>query len=217
MEPRAAKDAKAKEISEWDAVVEQREDLRCAIRLIADVPTSYPICVAAGDEAPSLIGRSWYYTTPSGMTEIRHPNAYHWPKLYHHSTRRVTVGAEWLRKNADDILRPATTAPLRRSVLDGVGPQGEDDRIQPIQPRVIARSAEGLLLCDHRGARWWDDSTVVQVVVRDATTGCRHHITVPPRFCRPLRRGETWGERIHAALSWTFRLGPEEYHPEICA
>lgn len=41
-------------------------------------------------------GRSYYWTTPSGKTEVRHPSAYGWPTLYHASTRRVVVGADWI-------------------------------------------------------------------------------------------------------------------------
>ena len=55
-----------------------------------------PVEVVAGDAAPHLAGRSYYWTTPSGKTEVRHPNAYGWPTLYWPSTLRVVVGQEWL-------------------------------------------------------------------------------------------------------------------------
>jgi hypothetical protein len=45
---------------------------------------------------PKLVGSSYYWTTMSGKTIIRHPNAYHWPKLYHGSTRCIEVSREWL-------------------------------------------------------------------------------------------------------------------------
>lgn len=65
-------------------------------RLAGHAGSSYPIVVTPGDSAPTLCGRSYYWTTPSGKTEVRHPNAYGWPTLYHASTRRIEVGASWL-------------------------------------------------------------------------------------------------------------------------
>jgi hypothetical protein len=56
----------------------------------------WPINVRAGSIAPpQLAGEAGYYTTPGGKP-ITHPNAYHWPKLYHVSTREVEVGDWWL-------------------------------------------------------------------------------------------------------------------------
>ncbi len=52
--------------------------------------------IVPGNVAPHLAGRSYYWATPSGKTEVHHPMAYRWPAWYHASTRRVVVGAEWL-------------------------------------------------------------------------------------------------------------------------
>ena len=57
---------------------------------------SRPVEIVPGDFGPQLAGGSYYYTTISGRTIIRHPGAYRWPKTYHASTRRVLVGAGWL-------------------------------------------------------------------------------------------------------------------------
>ena len=46
----------------------------------------WPILVVPGKAAPHLCGRSYYWTTPSGLTEVRHPSAYKWPTLYHEGT-----------------------------------------------------------------------------------------------------------------------------------
>jgi hypothetical protein len=46
--------------------------------------------------APRTAGESYYWTTPSGKTIVRHPSAYRWPTWYHASTRRVQVGADWI-------------------------------------------------------------------------------------------------------------------------
>jgi hypothetical protein len=56
-----------------------------------------PVRFLFNDDPPQLFGESWYYTTPSGKTRIRHPNAYHWPKSYHSSTLEVVVGVYWFR------------------------------------------------------------------------------------------------------------------------
>lgn len=50
--------------------------------------------------APREVGRSYYWTTPSGKTIVHHPNAYRWPTWYHASTRRVIVGSDWIRPTA---------------------------------------------------------------------------------------------------------------------
>lgn len=65
-------------------------------RRAAGAHSNCRVVVVAGDCAPRLTGRSYYWTTLSGKTEIRHPSAYGWPKLYHNSTLAVEVGADWL-------------------------------------------------------------------------------------------------------------------------
>lgn len=60
---------------------------------------SYPIVIVDGFAAPRLRGRSYYWTTLSGKTEIAYPKAYGWPTLYHASERRIEVGAGWLIEN----------------------------------------------------------------------------------------------------------------------
>lgn len=67
------------------------------VRAAADLSgTPYPIVVVAGDSPPRLEGRSYYWTTPSGRTVVRHPNAYGYRTLYHPSTRRIVVGSDWV-------------------------------------------------------------------------------------------------------------------------
>lgn len=56
----------------------------------------HPIHLEDGFAPPRLEGRSYYWTTPSGLTEVRHPNAYKWPTWYRHSTLRIVVGIGWL-------------------------------------------------------------------------------------------------------------------------
>ena len=76
---------------------------RKAIRAACDLTgTPYPIMTVGGDQPPRLEGESYYWTTPSGKTRVRHPNAYGWPTTYHRSTRRITVGVDWIKKNLCD-------------------------------------------------------------------------------------------------------------------
>lgn len=66
------------------------------VRQLVGAPGSpYPIVFVDGSQAPRLVGRSYYWTTPSGRTEVRHPNAYGWPTLYHPSTLRIEVGRDY--------------------------------------------------------------------------------------------------------------------------
>lgn len=62
---------------------------------VAPSDTFPRIEIRDGAAAPRLIGRSYYWTTPSGRTAIQHPNAYGWPVRYHHSSRRIVVGRDW--------------------------------------------------------------------------------------------------------------------------
>lgn len=67
--------------------------------------TARPVAVVEGYVAPRLAGRSYYWTTLSGRTIVRHPNAYGWPTLYHASTRRVEVGADWIVAQRGELRR----------------------------------------------------------------------------------------------------------------
>lgn len=76
----------------------ERVAARCAAGLNRhDHP---PVVVRPGDAAPALSGERWYYQTRGG-TRINHPHAYSqvgWSSMvYRPSTRRVEVGADWLR------------------------------------------------------------------------------------------------------------------------
>lgn len=199
----------------YQTVVDSCESLRTALRAAAQSaspPARVLVVSGSKNPAPRLAGQQGYWTTPSGNTIVRYPNAYRWPKTYHCSTLRVEVHVDWIAAHMMDILRPARTVPCRPEIM---GPRGQDDRVSIRRPRLLARSAEGMLICDR--PRWWDARTVVQIVVTDPTTGYRHHIGVPPEFCRPLAGTEAWSDRIHAAIAWTFALPADEYRPELVA
>lgn len=68
-------------------------------RLYLRARNSMPVEKVKGSQPPKYVGRHHYWTTPSGKTEVRHPNAYGWPTLYHHSTLRIQVGRGWLARN----------------------------------------------------------------------------------------------------------------------
>lgn len=56
----------------------------------------YPIIAVDGFAPPKLKGSRYYFTTPSGKTIVKYPNAYGYRTLYHPSTLRVEVGKGWL-------------------------------------------------------------------------------------------------------------------------
>ena len=104
-----------------------------------------------------------------------------------------------------------------QSVLERLGPPGEDDRVNLNLRQTLIRAhvpGLGVILSDNRVR-----TELVQVVVRDPSTGFRHHISIPPRFGNP--RTKTYQRlgnaraRVHAALAWTFGMKPEEYAPAL--
>ena len=74
----------------------RRAILRSADQSQANIPIEIISGVAV---APRTVGQSWHYTTRTGIP-IAHPGAYAtvgWSSMvYHHSTRRVIVGEQWL-------------------------------------------------------------------------------------------------------------------------
>jgi hypothetical protein len=82
----------------------ERLAARCAAGL--DKHDHPPVVVRPGDAAPALTGERWYYETRGG-TRIDHPHAYSqvgWSSMvYRPSTRRVEVGADWLRARTHSV------------------------------------------------------------------------------------------------------------------
>jgi hypothetical protein len=104
-----------------------------------------------------------------------------------------------------------------RGILERIGPAGEDDRVNLNLRTARVRAyvpGFGLIMSDGLAR-----TRAVQVVVRDPSTGFRHHISVPPRFGNPRSRTfqklGTAGARVHAAVAWTFGMRPEEYDPAL--
>lgn len=91
-------------MNEWREMVEWNKDsrIRTHLRRLAGAANAgaRPVHVVPGDSPPTMRGRGYYYTTPSGKTIVRHPNAYGWPTRYWPSSRSIEVGVEWLEKNA---------------------------------------------------------------------------------------------------------------------
>jgi hypothetical protein len=113
-------------------------------------------------------------------------------------------------------LRHVRARRLQR-ILDRIGPPGWDDRLN-----LALHVARVRAHVPRVGAILSDDLArpqVVQVVVRDPSTGLRHHISVPPRFGDPQSKTfQKLGNsvaRIQAALAWTFDFKPEEYAPAL--
>ena len=74
-------------------------EVKRIVRKLANARNNLPVEIIDGRQAPKEIGESGYYTTPSGKTRITYPSAYKWPKVYHCSTIRVTVGRKWLQSH----------------------------------------------------------------------------------------------------------------------
>jgi len=58
------------------------------------------------DQAPTLDGGGYYFTTPSGLTRNDYPNAYNGPMPYHASTLTVDVGDKWLKRVEKHLMTP---------------------------------------------------------------------------------------------------------------
>ena len=89
--------------------------------MICSEGNSRPISLVDGNAPPRITGNSYYFTTPSGKTIVRHPSAYGWRTVYHHSTRRIEVGKNWNPKIPKGMeLRTKSGAHLIR-LSDGMG------------------------------------------------------------------------------------------------
>lgn len=79
------------------AHLDRRDAWRRDVRAEAGAGPSLRIDVVAGRSAPRVEGETNYYANKGG-TRIDHPNAYRkkgFNMVYHPSTRRVVVGADW--------------------------------------------------------------------------------------------------------------------------
>lgn len=73
-------------------------EVRICRRYVGPGCNHCPVVVVPGARRPYLIGDSGYYTTPSGKTIVRSPQAYGWRTLYHPSTEEIRVGARWIAR-----------------------------------------------------------------------------------------------------------------------
>lgn len=124
------------------------------------------------------------------------------------------LGAEELHHQACLAAQWLAYAPAADAYTAHLANQPADDRRRIERPYLVAKSRDGLVIADRR-----EDPREVQVVVRDATTGQRHCIPVPPVFGRVgsghWRRLRTDAARVRAAVAWTFALPAEEYRPAV--
>lgn len=143
--------------------------------------------------------------------------------------REVLVACRIHRRRGEQpsVPLPATrpTVAYRQNVVPALlteyfGEQGDDDRVSPWNPVVVAWSPAGAIIADRTDdgqapaiRRAPAATRLVQVVVRDPQNGKRHHLTVPPQFGLPLRHWESSAWRVRAAVAWTFGLTPELYSP----
>lgn len=88
-------------VSSWIGLSNSKKLIRKLAK--AETYTSAPVKVVSGKSAPKLCGKSYYWTNKSGDI-IHFPNAYasNWGKpIYNKSTRYISVGKSWLKKNMD--------------------------------------------------------------------------------------------------------------------
>ena len=111
-----------------ELTVDQRRIIREAA---GEARSRSPVVIVPGRKRPKEIGRRSYWTTPSGKTEIAHPNAYDWPKWYHPSTLRIEVGSEWVAKKfgsgdalVDAVKESVEYMATKPSDLRGMRPYG---------------------------------------------------------------------------------------------
>jgi hypothetical protein len=76
--------------------------------------------IVPGCRSPKEVGHGWYYMTLGGRV-INHPSAYAkrgWSNMtYVSATRRIEVGAAWLRAQAEAV-RIATIACVRLAMCE---------------------------------------------------------------------------------------------------
>jgi len=139
----------------------------------------------------------------------------------------------WARRMTYEQIAERLVGRISRTRLDSIGPVGEDDRAELVEPYLVGRSrdpegAPAMIVASRpaqlvhawvAGRRCRDiGEPVVQVVVLDRSTGQRHAITVPARYGQPIdRRRETIASRIREALAWTWGLDADSYRPSISA
>lgn len=82
------------ELSRWEYLALARE---CR-KLVGERWANRLLLLDKGNKKPVLLGESYYWTTPSGKTRIRHPAAYDWPKTYVPSSLAIHVGEVWARR-----------------------------------------------------------------------------------------------------------------------
>lgn len=90
-------------------------------RVFAGVHARVPVRVIHySTEAPHKVGRSYYWTTPSGETEVTNPKTYGWPTVYHKSTLAVRVGADWLPPGIDPYIVKGLYGRDERAMISGI-------------------------------------------------------------------------------------------------
>lgn len=136
-------------------------------------------------------------------------------RLEREERRLYDAWSETADGSEEDRLARALYEAAKKSRQEHSRTQPTDDATRIARPYLIADGGDlGMIIADRKHC-----PGRVQVAVCDATTGTRHHITVPERFgavgSEFFRRLRTPENRVRAAIAWTFDLTAEEYHPEI--
>ena len=166
--------------------------------------TNHPVVEEPGNAAPRMDGESYYHTTPSGKTIVRHPNAYKWPTTYHASTLRVVVGSAWLDRALHDDVTPQDVVGCRNSELARRWTEqlGAERVFSALSPRILHEDVDAhghpRRLCE---ARFGGDLRRYVVVI-DPTTGATYYLPVSWRV-----------QTCQEAVAATFGLRADEYAP----
>lgn len=90
--------------TETTLTASQKRTIRAACKGQLYWRNNLPVVVVDGDGPPTIKGEHQYHATKTGI-RINHPNAYSrrgWSSIiYHASTLRVEVGAEWVGANIE--------------------------------------------------------------------------------------------------------------------
>ena len=123
-------------------LIRSASQYRAYVRAQTRAKSCRPIEVVDGDHAPKVAGDEWHYETRGGQV-IAHPAAYSksgWSNMvYCSSTRRVTVGREWLAARRIQEWAMTPTRNAKTLVRLGVfGAAGQSAHIIGMSPERIA-------------------------------------------------------------------------------
>jgi hypothetical protein len=173
---------------------------------------------------PGSKNRPGYYT-PGVIV----PEGEHLPEVAQcQHTKKIQQMREYRKNNRQELLlRKKEAYPIYRlqrlakKAIAKMGKMAENQKLWTYTPLLVAQAEKGLIIrSENRINARRVREEIVEVVVRDTTTGHVHFLRVPPEFgdvdieqC-PVT-GDMSERAVRAAIAWTFNMKPEDYAPEI--